>query len=333
MAVVFQHACQLVQDSGSRQYALILDNINLGRFGVVLFFLISGLVIPFSFRGETPLRNFAISRFFRLYPVYWLSIPVLAVVAVARGMHVDLAMALSNLTMMQALWGGTDIGPGYWTLAYEMLFYFLCAFLFWRGLLGDSRLNAIIVLGCLAIPGLPLAIEIGGGGDRYVSSACFFIALFFLGMLLRRAFVDHCAAARRWSLLLAPLTMVVGVMLGNWHMPAGGNPYLGPLQVSLGHALPVAVFAAVLWLKPNPPKAVMYLGTISYSLYLFQDVGLIFLAKIAPPADWPTGYVVAVIVVSTAIAAVVYRWLEQPMIAIGRRLTHRPAAAAATAPA
>lgn len=41
-----------------------------GRLGVVTFFCISGFVIPFSFSGEKPLRTFALSRFFRLYPAY-----------------------------------------------------------------------------------------------------------------------------------------------------------------------------------------------------------------------------------------------------------------------
>ena len=320
LVVVIQHACQLVQDAGPDHYRWFLDTINFGRFGVVLFFMISGLVIPFSFRGETPLRHFAISRFFRLYPVYWLSIPVLGYVALVRGGHVDAAMVMGNLTMLQGLWGGANIGPGYWTLSYEMAFYILCAVLFAARLLGNVALNGVVVLMALALALVPVAQGDGG----HVTNAPFFIAMFFLGMLLRRAFVDRCPSARLWSAVATPAAMIAGLLLSGWTVPVpeNGNAYLRPLQLSLGMVLPVVVFVAVLWLKPKPPAAVMYLGTISYSLYLFQDVALIFLLNVVPPGDWPVGYVLAVIAVTGVIAALVYRCVEQPMIALGRRFAH-----------
>lgn len=54
-----------------------VHHFDLGRFGVVLFFLISGFVVPFSIKGNKPLRRFAISRFFRLYPALWLALGTL----------------------------------------------------------------------------------------------------------------------------------------------------------------------------------------------------------------------------------------------------------------
>ena len=51
-----------------------VETLSLGRFGVALFFLISGFVVPFSIHGEGPLRHFAISRLFRLYPALWLAL-------------------------------------------------------------------------------------------------------------------------------------------------------------------------------------------------------------------------------------------------------------------
>ena len=89
---------------------------------------------------ETPPKGF-----FRLFPAYWLSIPVLALVAMTRGQFFDAATFLGNLTMMQGFWGGTNIGPGYWTLNFEMAFYLLCAFLFWRGWLKDAALVSALV--------------------------------------------------------------------------------------------------------------------------------------------------------------------------------------------
>ena len=47
---------------------MLVQNVSLGRFGVALFFLISGFIVPFSIGGERPLFQFAVSRVFRLYP-------------------------------------------------------------------------------------------------------------------------------------------------------------------------------------------------------------------------------------------------------------------------
>ena len=64
-------------------YSITNDYINLGVFGVSLFFLVSGFVIPMSLKGKNPkntVYNFFIRRFFRLYPTYWFSIILIAVV-------------------------------------------------------------------------------------------------------------------------------------------------------------------------------------------------------------------------------------------------------------
>ena len=81
LAVLLQHALEVIvqQHPTGAYYWVIHDAIgyymNFGRFGVVLFFFVSGFVIPFSFpNSATPVRDFAVSRFFRLYPAYWTSI-------------------------------------------------------------------------------------------------------------------------------------------------------------------------------------------------------------------------------------------------------------------
>ncbi len=50
-------------------------SFDFGRIGVVVFFIISGFVIPASLRGPRgeDCRQFLIRRLFRLYPLCWLS--------------------------------------------------------------------------------------------------------------------------------------------------------------------------------------------------------------------------------------------------------------------
>lgn len=61
--------------------------MDLGRIGVVVFFAISGFIIPTSLnhRSLHPVRKFLISRLFRLYPLYWISI--ILGIAVAGSRH------------------------------------------------------------------------------------------------------------------------------------------------------------------------------------------------------------------------------------------------------
>lgn len=322
LAVVIQHALQMAQEAGVPWFRPLLDTVNLGRFGVVLFFLISGVVIPFSFRGSTPMRRFVIGRAFRLYPAYWLSIPVLALVwTAAYGRMPDLATVLANFTMLQGFFGLPDIGPGYWTLKFEIMFYALCALLFWRRLLNDAALNGVFVLAALVAAMAPVLWMALTGALIDITPTPFFIGMFLLGMLLRRWFVEGCDAARKWSMALLPLAMLAGVLLGGWIAPVheNANVYFRPLALTLGMVLPAPVLALVMWRKAIPGKPIMYLGTISYSLYLFQDVGLHLLPFVVSPALWPV-YVTAVIALSIGIADLVYRFVETPMIALGRKL-------------
>src|SRR3954451_17833952 len=83
LSVVIQHALEVIvrEHPTGAYHAIFHDAIgyymNFGRFGVVLFFFVSGFVIPFSFPGTaSPVRDFTISRFFRLYPAYWTSIAI-----------------------------------------------------------------------------------------------------------------------------------------------------------------------------------------------------------------------------------------------------------------
>ncbi len=46
-------------------------HIATGALGVLLFFLVSGFVIPFSLEHRN-LRGFFVRRFFRLYPTLWI---------------------------------------------------------------------------------------------------------------------------------------------------------------------------------------------------------------------------------------------------------------------
>lgn len=91
-----------------------------------LFFLISGFVICLSCWGRT-LRQFAVSRFVRLFPAYWFAIAVTSAVMVLRpgGWELHPNTVLANFTMLQEPMGLRDVDGVYWSLWVELRFYLL----------------------------------------------------------------------------------------------------------------------------------------------------------------------------------------------------------------
>jgi peptidoglycan/LPS O-acetylase OafA/YrhL len=99
-----------------------------GWLGVELFFLISGFVICLSTWDRTP-RQFAVSRFMRLYPAYWFAVALTSAVLVLRpgGWDGKPSEILANFTMFQEPMGMGDVDGVYWSLWAELRFYLLFA--------------------------------------------------------------------------------------------------------------------------------------------------------------------------------------------------------------
>ena len=121
--------------------------IDVGHVGVVVFFLISGFVIPFSILPDraAPVGSFVIKRILRIYPAYWLSVPLAAfVVFWIWGTAFSTRELLVNLTLMQDLFGVRAAEGVYWTLLVELAFYALCVVLLVTGSLFNARRVAIV---------------------------------------------------------------------------------------------------------------------------------------------------------------------------------------------
>ena len=101
-----------------------------GFLGVHLFFMISGFVILASALNRSAIE-FAISRWTRLYPTYWVAVIfTTGVLFIFLGQDFDVTLTdfLANMTLLNDYVGITDIDPVYWTLHAELQFYG-CVFL------------------------------------------------------------------------------------------------------------------------------------------------------------------------------------------------------------
>ncbi|HTU76223.1 MAG TPA: acyltransferase [Trebonia sp.] len=133
LCVVFDHSSGLVL---YRLHQLLYQWFDFGRYGVFVFFLVSGYIIPASLERKGSVREFWIGRAFRLYPMYALSITA---VLLLYGLGFGTAYAaqrdwLRSVTSWPAMIPNFLSGPNVpnvtWTLSYEMAFYLLLAALF-----------------------------------------------------------------------------------------------------------------------------------------------------------------------------------------------------------
>jgi peptidoglycan/LPS O-acetylase OafA/YrhL len=148
-------------------FAAVHRHLDLGIYGVMTFFLVSGYIVPASLERRGDVRGFWIGRLFRLYPlclaVFLATIVLLGPLqagGVDSSVYSDpLRSSFANATMLQDLIGTKNGLAVMWTLTYEMVFYYLVTALF---VLGRHRNSASIalVLGVAALvlgPVLPMS--------------------------------------------------------------------------------------------------------------------------------------------------------------------------------
>lgn len=288
---------------------------------VLLFFFISGFVIPFSLKNkEGAVRRFIISRFFRLYPVFWLSLLVTAwaMWATDRVSYTPFEF-LANATMLPNLMNAQYICGIIWTLYIELIFYTLCVLLFVVGRLEDTKLIFIIALGCFSIPMISVAARAIGFQVPllYVTAHLGFL---FTGYLMRMALLHENMAAPVLATIVTVLGLVMVFILGA--QPGHIFTNSSAAGVTLAAVAAVVTFIAVGSLRPNVGPVFLWLGVISYSVYLFHIPVGRFVRMAVPPVG--TSAVAIDIVLGSALtlltATLVYRYIEKPAIAIGRNL-------------
>ncbi|MGW6917335.1 acyltransferase family protein [Kitasatospora sp. NPDC054939] len=153
--VVALHHFDILKLLPDRMASFIWWHADLGLYGVMLFFLVSGYIIPASLERRGDVRAFWLGRFFRLWPpvvvgiVFALSIVPEGDTSVALfATDHDLIYLAANATMLQdfmGVWNGLGV---MWTLTYEMVFYYLVTALF---ALGWHRKSGPIAVGFAAV--------------------------------------------------------------------------------------------------------------------------------------------------------------------------------------
>jgi len=280
-----------------------LVSVPLGFRGVDLFFILSGFVIFMTLERTHRARDFMVSRFSRLFPAFWAAVVATYLVVVVFGLpdkQVSLADLLLNFTMVPELLHAKLVDGAYWTLEVELLFYAAMLALYVSGLL--RRVHWVLA-GWLALCVAVHELERHGVAVSYLFTHLLVlphIALFGAGMMLHR--LESEPATRRRSAALWAACMVVVA----WTAP------LDALGVALaGSAAVWGVLRGRLQVLTHP--VLVFLGTISYPLYLLhENIGFTIIraaSRHGVPTDLDIALAVAVTVGAAAVCAY---WVERP---------------------
>ena len=322
------HLLKTGQVSGGVEHGVFValtQYIDLGKVAVVGFFAVSGFVVPFSIdpSSRAPVRDFVISRFFRLFPTYWISIPLGICAFFLWPGHAPSALTvLANLTMLQQFMGVDNIIGLYWTLQIELIFYGLCVLLFQAGLLhrtvGPTSAAVAMLIAAVALAlaryhlarALPVALPLA-------------LAVMFWGTVWRNWLVERRPEARRAALgllaLIAVAVPVISVLAYGRDLGFGQTWY----RYTATYYAALLLFVLLTTACRIEGRGLAWLGAISYGLYLFGPIAQEVVVAAAPSLGF-TGHghlmIAAAMIAAIAFAAPVHRYIERPCIRLGRRL-------------
>ncbi len=323
VAVILGHWGEILAEwTGSAGLkAISFEYFSAGRLGVVAFFCVSGFVIPFSFRGERPLLSFIISRFFRLYPAYWLSILLAVALTPFAFSYRQIA---ANLTMAQHLLGEPDILGVYWTLIIELAFYGICFVLFAAGLLYKGVSHACLMTALLMIATIgAVYCRLHPEHDLPLGLPTYLAAM-HLGILARRALVEKDDLSIR-IYPIALLGLCISVIAINIIAYYGTNSqpvsWIGSIT---GYMMGLVLFLGCIHRNWFAHHRLQFFGLISYAMYLFHPITLHLTSPLLNRFSTPwlaVAVLTPIVVVSTIVVAIAaQRFVEAPAVRLGKRL-------------
>jgi len=289
-----------------------------GWLGVELFFLISGFVICMSCWGKDAGAFFR-SRVTRLFPAYWAGVIVTFVVVALwsteyrRTPYLDAAL---NLTMLQRPLGAASVDGVYWTLWVESCFYFLFAFVVWKGLT-LQRVTAFcylwLVASVIAVPAkTPLftAIVQPAWSPYFIAGIALYLIHRFGSDLTRWGLVAVCFLMCAYA--VHDLTIQVGKTAVHRPLPV----WPAVLLIAVFFAMVSCV--ALGWLSRIRWRWLTTAGLLTYPLYLIHELnGWVLIHALRD--HFPRYLTLAIVLATVLVGAwLVHRLVERPLAGLLR---------------
>ena len=311
LAVVLFHYTTRFAEMYGQQHAVSLPFPH-GHYGVNLFFVISGFVIFMTLEKTSRPMDFVVSRFSRLFPVYWVAIFLTLSITHALGLPgelVGIGTAIANMLMIHGFFRIPHVDSVYWTLEVELLFY--CGMLLMYRLGALQRIHQVLAILFLLrliywAAARFLGIDLPWTIFRLLILQ--FIPWFAIGISIYLA-VSHGPNELRPALITAALAVLTLLI--------GESALLAALAFTVGSVVWAAASGRLPWLR-NP--VLTWLGAISYPLYLVhENIGWSIQLQLAGLGASPDVSLLLVLAFSLVLATLLNRLIEQPALKWIRR--------------
>jgi len=323
-----------------------------GAFGLAvdLFFVLSGYLITSILLNNALSERFLLSfywrRSLRIWPIYYLTLTVLVLTnpfLPTPGNLEDLPYYLTYTQEIPHAWAGRE--PTFplafrhtWTLAIEEQFYVFWPALLWT--VGRKRLAVlastliglavvtrafnlnqfILITRCdgLALGGL-LAGLVGDRGQAYTMPAgdrarFTRLALGLAGLVALALVAERLFGACWWGLIPTATSESLKKLGTNLVAFA----LVGIIVIHAGHPR----------LRCLRDRRLVYLGTISYGIYLYHHFLFKLWENLATQFHWPENVAVDLIKLSASISLAAFSWhfIERPILGLKERFCYKTAA-------
>lgn len=314
IAVMLQHAGEASGLFGLKSTDFSHGVFSFGQMGVVLFFLISGYIIPKSLESAGNIKRFWVRRAFRIYPLYlFIMAATIAIVVFLRHEPAPNPVTLlPHLIFIQSWIGLPNYVGGSWTLFIELLWYVGFAILFFLKL---NRRHWLVfyapIVGILALEVLSVALQV-----RFPFGRFSMVAACFMGLLWMR-YNDGAVTLRFFAITLAAYaaTLLSAFYVG-FELMKAGEDNLTFQAMAITWIVGVAIFAIAYRLRFHNP-VLQYLGMISYSVYLVHSPVITVLKSVGM-----TGHLIipAVFVLTVIVGGLTYKYIEEPFMNLSRKV-------------
>ena len=317
-----------------------------GNFGVCIFFLLSSYLITELLRRErletnaTHIRSFYMRRVLRIWPLYFVVLAVFVVGGTLRpSIHMQPVRVLTYALLVgnwyMVIYPLTS-GPlrHLWSISVEEQFYIT-----WPFLIKVGGMRCIKTASLALLPASYLTIFFASIYQSHLDVTIWLNSLvqfqfFALGALLAIYLSGGSLYLSRYSravMLLAGMALWLAASGVFGIKRAGFTPH--PTAMCAGYASAalgsVLIFLAVLGVASGRlPRSLVYLGKISYGLYVFQEMGLslshFFRQAVGLASHTPLLFLLNAtlsLAITIVLAMLSYKYLEYPFLQLKRRFT------------
>ena len=314
-----------------------------GAFGVDIFFVLSSYLITElllrekSLLGEVDVKSFYARRVLRIWPLYFGFLGIAAAMQFfVPGQHIGWRAALAFTCLGGNWWivlhgfPQSVIFP-LWSISIEEQFYLFWPAVVKRATAATMVMLAVCMLGIASLTRFYLGLH-GTFETQAWCNTLVQLDPIAAGVLIAVALKGK---APEWGAKWRAVLMVAGVALLasaanlfriKFDPVATRDMMLGYPAMTLGAS---AVLLAILSPRPVLGKSVLvYLGRISYGLYVFHILALWSSDHLVPNFAVSGArfvlHAVLALTLTIMMASASYRWLETPFLNLKQRFTHVP---------